>query len=121
MKKLFAIAVAACALASPSVSAAATWEYYGWLPGPYDVHCVWYASTGQCSGWNYWAFNDGRVYSGGPTLTGYENQSTIRGRWTYAGQYINTYPRDFGMGGYLKAQMTNHWGVPAWVDSWAAA
>ena len=120
MKKL-AVLAATLALfgAAPSV-ASAYWEYYGWLPNGYDGNCIWYAASAQCSGWNYWAQNQVTVYSGGPTLNGFENYSTIRGHWTYAGQYNSIGPSDLYMPSYVKAQETN-WGVTAWVSVWAFA
>jgi hypothetical protein len=121
MKKHAAIVAAVVALCAPSVASATNWEHYGWLPSGYDAQCLWYPTYGQCSGWNYWVLNDGHVYTGGPALTGFENYATIRGRWTYAGQYAYTHPLDFGMPSYVKAQMTNYSGIPAWVESWAGA
>lgn len=121
MKKRAALVAVVAALFAPNIASAAYWEHYGWVPNGYDPQCVWYPTYGQCSGWNYWVLNDGHVYSGGPALTGFENTNTIRGRWTYPGQYAYTHPSDFGMAAYSKAQITDYGGIPAWVESWAGA
>ena|SRR6266571_5856841 len=121
MKKIATLAatLALCA-AAPSVASAAYWEYYGWLPNGYDANCIWYATSAQCSGWNYWQTISLTVYSGGPVLNGFENYSTIRGRWTYGGQYSWTSPSSLGMSSYSKAQETNYTGVTAWISGSAA-
>jgi hypothetical protein len=90
-------------------------------PNGYDRDCFWYAGSAQCSGWNYWSANQVTVYSGGPTLNGFENYSTIRGHWTYAGQYNSIAPSDLGMPRYVRAQETNFSGLTAWVSVWAIA
>jgi hypothetical protein len=119
MKRL-ALLITALLLAAavPSV-ANAYWQYYGWLPNGYDGDCLWYATSAQCSGWNYWIATQVTVYSGGPTLDGFENSQTIRGRWAYAGQYKDVSPAEVNMPRYVKAQETNFTGVAAWVSVWA--
>jgi hypothetical protein len=77
----------------------------------------WYSGGEVCSGWNYWFANgiDKKCtplcllgYTQARVLYGFENTSTIRGRFTdYAGIF-RIRPPDVSMGGYLRAQV-NWW------------
>jgi hypothetical protein len=111
LSALGAICVAlAAVLASPA--SAATWQ---WGPGTLDAThgngaCVWYTAQSACSPWNYWVTtNDYRSANSATMLCGFENNSVIRGFWSYGnGDFycgpVNT--SDVNMGGYLKAQAT---------------
>jgi hypothetical protein len=70
-----------------------------------------------CSGWNYWTMNgiDKRCwptcvgyYTHALVLYGFENQSTIRGRFADYAAIYRIRPVDVSMGGYLRAQV-NWW------------
>ena len=119
MKTLAVIAAGIAIFAAAPSVANAYWDYYGWLPNGYDPNCIWYATSAQCSGWNLWQGISVTVYSGGPVLNGFENYSTIRGHWTYAGQYNFESPGWLGMPSYAKAQETNFTGVTAWISAHA--
>jgi hypothetical protein len=121
MKTLVILVLVCAALFVAPAASAGSWQYYGWLPNGYDANCIWYAGSAQCSGWNYWKFNQDQVYSGGPVLVGFENYSTIRGRWTYPGDAATVWPSLLGMPAYVKAQITNYSGVTAWLYAGAGA
>jgi hypothetical protein len=126
MKTLLALTVivAAASLtaaARPDVARAWCWpscSTHGVLGSSTSTHNgCWYAYGEVCSGWNYWTMNgiDKRCwpvcygyYTHGLVLYGFENKSTIRGRFTdYAGIY-RIRPVDVSMGGYLRNQV-NWW------------
>jgi hypothetical protein len=129
MKRLLVLAsfVAAISISAAvrSDAARATWCWpacgssnYGALAWGTSTHNgCWYSSGEVCSGWNYWTINgvdkrcwpvcDG-YYTHALILYGFENRSTIRGRF---GDYTSVYrirPADVSMGGYLRAQV-NWW------------
>jgi hypothetical protein len=68
---------------------------------------VWYTGSSACSGWNYW-YQLNAAHRAGPGIVsaGFENNNTIRGHYLYDGDSVITYPSDWGMGGYLKSQVT---------------
>jgi hypothetical protein len=87
-------------------------------PGTSTYNGCWYLGGEVCSGWNYWGVNgidkqcyprcDLYGYTQALVLYGFENGSTIRGRFTdYAGIF-RIRPVDVSMGGYLRAQV-NWW------------
>jgi hypothetical protein len=120
VKRIAPFAAALALAAAVPAAASAYWQYYGWLPNGYDRDCLWYATSAQCSGWNYWSANEVTVYSGGPTLNGFENYATIRGHYTYAGQFNSIGPWDLGMPRYVRAQETN-FATTAWASVWAVS
>jgi hypothetical protein len=127
MKKLLAlIAIVAATFAAAGVRssvASAAWCWptcsgYGVLASNTSTNNgCWYWYGEVCSGWNYWTINGidkacwpvcSGYYTHALVLYGFENRSTIRGRFT---DYTGTYrirPTDVSMGGYLRAQV-NWW------------
>jgi hypothetical protein len=91
---------------------------YGVLAWDTSTHNgCWYSAGAVCSGWNYWTLNgvDKRCWpicSGNYThaliLYGFENRSTIRGRFADYASIYHIRPADVSMGGYLRAQV-NWW------------
>ena len=128
MKKhvcLFILIVFVCAIAglARGETARAGWcwpdcsNYATLGPGTSTYNGCWYSGGEVCSGWNYWVVNgvakrcvpfcDG-LYTHALILYGFENGSTIRGRYTdYAGSY-RIFPYEVSMGGYMRAQV-NWW------------
>jgi hypothetical protein len=91
---------------------------YGVLAWNTSTHNgCWYSSGEVCSGWNYWVLNgvdkrcwpvcDG-YYTHALVLYGFENRSTIRGRFADYTSIYRIRPVDVSMGGYLRAQV-NWW------------
>jgi hypothetical protein len=123
---LIATAAVALTLAAPA------WAGY-WQYGPAslgrghdDANCIWYRGQAACSGWNYWYQNQySKQTNCGCSFTyllGFENGSTIRGRWiSQSVSYLYTFPEDVGMGGYLKAHITYWSGTAVSVLAWANA
>ena len=112
------VVLATFVVATPSAADAAwCWpscDTFGWLgPGTSTNNGCWYATGEVCSGWNTWTANGinkacapvcSNGWTGARVLYGFENNSAIRGRYTYyAGvQYI--YPYEVAMCCYLRAQ-----------------
>jgi hypothetical protein len=127
-RSLLLLATVAVALGLAGAARAGYWQY-----GPAtlgrghdDASCIWYRGQAACSGWNYWYQNQySKQTSCGCSFTyllGFENDSTIRGRWiSQSVGYLSTFPQDVGMGGYLKAHITYWSGTAVSVLAWANA
>jgi hypothetical protein len=119
------VAAVSIAAAARSETARATWCWpacgssnYGVLAWNTSTHNgCWYSYGEVCSGWNYWTLNgvDKRCwpicngyYTHALVLYGFENRSTIRGRFADYTSIYRIRPADVSMGGYLRAQV-NWW------------
>jgi hypothetical protein len=90
----------------------------------------WYSGGEVCSGWSYWSLNgvSKTCYPGcdywrqtpGQILYGFENSARIRGSLTRLPGTWFIHPSDVGMGGYIRAQVTEWQGTVSQINAAAA-
>jgi hypothetical protein len=127
-RRICLISVALALLAGASLLHSSAARAGGWCwpdcsnnailgPGTPNYNGCWYSSGEACSGWNYWTVNGiskvcypfcAGTYTEALVLYGFENRSTIRGRFTDYASVFHVLTADVGMGGYLRAQV-NWW------------
>lgn len=92
------------ATASHAGHQAGHWSWQGSL-GPGNGICLWYTSTGACSGWNYWlnSYGQSACFNSARLHVGFQNGDRIRGRYIDPCQSTALFPETVGMGGYLMA------------------